>query len=365
MNISSEIDILDLEGSPSDWGRAMGVTLAGRPQRAEMFFDHAREEVQQVATLPQFDHELLRSFRALVEREASWVGEWVQGMAQVLPISEEELWLHNLGSYFRDLARLRGARGEGGPSEGGCSTFAVSSSEDGPLLAKNRDCPASSGPWQVLLKVRPESGLGYLAMSSYGMAGVSSSGMNEAGLAVVDTHVYSQDVGCGLPRFVLMAEVLMRCRTVGEALGFLSRVPLMGRGNLLLVDREGTLGLAELGHRRRALRLCAAGFLVNTNHFTDPTLVEVFVDVNPPPLRGTSEARHARLMALLSERGCQGLEDAKRILGYHGSPLESLCRHEELDLPYRTISAIVYLPQAHAAVYTGDYPCRGDYREVG
>ncbi|MCD6362270.1 MAG: hypothetical protein J7M38_15535 [Armatimonadetes bacterium] len=360
--MSFEIDILELPGSPTDWGRAMGAALDQDRKRAEGFRRYVLKEVRGVKGLPGFEGHLLRDIRALVERKAPWVRDWIRGLAEVLPLPEEDLWLYNLGSYFRDLARIRGA---GAAPEGGCSTFAVSSTQDGPLLAKNRDCPASMGPWQVWLDVRPGVGLRWLALSSYGVAGASSSGMNEAGLAVADTHVYSRDVGRGLPRFVLMAEILMRCRTVGEALAFLSRAPIMGRGNLLLVDRKGTLGLAELGHRRLALRRLAAGVLVSTNHFTDPALADAFVEVNPPALRGTSQARHARLTTLLSGRGCQGLEDAKLILSYHGNPLDSLCRHEEIDPPYRTICGVVYLPQARTAVYTGGYPCEGHYQGLG
>ncbi|HAF71090.1 MAG: Peptidase C45 acyl-coenzyme A:6-aminopenicillanic acid acyl-transferase [Acetothermia bacterium 64_32] len=360
--MSFVIDVLELSGSPTAWGRAMGAALGQDRKRAEGFRRHVLEEAREVKGLPEFEERLFRAFRALVEREAPWVGDWLRGLAGALPLPEEELWLYNFGSYFRDLARIRGA---GAAPEGGCSTFAVSSTRDGPLLAKNRDCPASMGPWQVWVRVRPEAGLGWLALSSYGVAGASSSGMNEAGLAVADTHVYSRDVGRGLPRFVLMAEILMRCRTVGEALAFLSRVPIMGRGNLLLADGEGTLGLAELGHSRLALRRLGAGFLVNTNHFTDPALAEAFVDVNPPSLRGTSQARHARLTTLLSGRGCQGLEDAKRILSYHGDSLDSLCRHEEIDPPYRTICGVIYLPQARAVLYTGGYPCEGHYQRLG
>ncbi|MBC7098582.1 hypothetical protein H5T52_05630 [Candidatus Bipolaricaulota bacterium] len=356
--MSFVIDVLDLSGSPTDWGRAMGAALGQDGRRAEAFCEHLLSETRGVWGLPGFGMRLFRGLRGLVEREAPWVGDWIRGLAEALPLPEEELWLYNLGSYFRDLARIRGA-----PE--GCSTFAVSSTQDGPLLAKNRDCPASMGPWQVWVRVRPGAGLGWLALSSYGVAGASSSGMNEAGLAVADTHVYSRDVGRGLPRFALMAEILMRCRTVGEALAFLSRAPVMGRGNLLLADGEGALGLAELGHCRLALRRLVAGFLVNTNHFTDPALADAFVEVNPPALVGTSQARYARLVELLSEQGGRGLEAAKRVLGWHGGPVDSICRHEGLEPPYRTISAAIYLLRARTCVYTGGYPCQGAWLTAG
>ena len=51
-------------------------------------------------------------------------------------------------------------------------------------------------------------------------------------------------------------------------------------------------------------------------------------------------------------------------MAYHGGALDSLCRHEELEPPYRTISTVFYLPQQRKMIFFGGYPCIAQYQEL-
>jgi len=359
------IDTSKLVGEPYEIGTGFGQALAADPGRLGRFQALVRRENDQVEALPTYTKSVVKDILALLERESPSILEWLKGMAVELSLPVQQLFLFNIGSYFRDLMIGLGSRSQGKPDqdEDGCSTFAISDSEQGPILAKNRDCDSAYGPWQVMVQVCPNRGLGYTAMTTYGVAGVNSSGMNEEGLAVADTHVMSLDIGPGLPRFAIVDKILTQCTTVNEALALVMNQPLMGRGNLILTDISGALGVAELGHRNCAVRRSGEDYMVNTNHFTDLVMQDAFLDTNPLYLQGTSLARYSRLSDLLSS-GCRNLEEAQHIMAYHGTALDSLCRHKEFNPPYQTISTVFYLPQRKEALFSGGYPCIADYQKV-
>lgn len=351
------IRTIDLAGSPYELGTGLSRSLAKDPARLSKFQRFVAQENIHVKSLPFYTEQALNDVLALLKQRSPGITEWVEGMASKLGISAKELYLFSIGGYLCDMAGACDQRGDG------CSTFSVSRSDQGPILAKNRDSKSVYGPWQVVIRVHPRRGFGYLAMTTYGHPGVNSSGMNEHGLAVADTHVASSDIGPGLPRFALTEKILTQCKRVEEALGMIMKEPLMGRGNLVLADAQGAIGVAELGHCKRAVRSCTSGYFVNTNHFTDPLLQNAFLETNPVSLKGTSEARYSRLSELLSTGGLT-LAEAKQIMAYHGGALDSLCRHEELEPPHRTISTVFYLPQQKRMIFSGGYPCMAQYKEL-
>jgi predicted choloylglycine hydrolase len=351
------IQMIDLAGSPYKLGTDMSRSLTKDSSRLGKFQRFVAQENTQVKSLPIYAEQALNKVFTLLKQRSPGITEWVEGMTSKLGIPAKELFLFSIGGYFSDMAHVFDQRRDG------CSTFSVSHSDQGPILAKNRDSKSAYGPWQVVIRVRPQKGFGYLAMTTYGIPGVNSSGMNEHGLAVADTHVTSSDIGPGLPRFALIEKILSQCTRVDEALGMIMKEPLMGRGNLVLADAQGALGVAELGNCRRAVRSCTSGYLINTNHFTDSLLQSAFLETNPVSLKGTSEARYSRLSELLST-GNHTLAEAKQIMAYHGGALDSLCRHEELELPHRTISTVFYLPQQRKMIFFGGYPCMAQYQEL-
>jgi len=351
------IQTIDLAGSPYELGMDMSRILAKDPSRLSKFRMFVAQENTQVKSLPIYTEQASNKVFTLLKEWSPGITEWADGMASKLGIPAKELFLFSIGGYFSDMAYAFDRRRDG------CSTFSVSLSDQGPILAKNRDSKSAYGPWQVAIRVHPQKGFGYLAMTTYGVPGVNSSGMNQHGLAVADTHVTSSDIGPGLPRFALTEKILTQCTRVDEALGMIMKEPLMGRGNLILADAQGAIGVAELGHRTRAVRSGISGYLINTNHFTDPLLQSAFLDTNPASLKATSQARYSRLSELLST-GDLTLAAAKQIMAYHGGALDSLCRHAELESPHRTISTVFYLPQQRKMIFFGGYPCMAQYQEL-
>ncbi|MGC9336115.1 MAG: C45 family autoproteolytic acyltransferase/hydrolase, partial [Anaerolineae bacterium] len=236
-------------------------------------------------------------FEALVKETHSLLQEvdapllaMIRGQAQALAFEFDVLLRYNLIAFLRDDLLVRRAL-----AAEGCTTWAASGSvtaDGGAILAKNRDYSEDHLPLQTVVHATPDTGYPYLYVSSAGSPGVFSAGMNQAGLAVADTHVYSTDLGPGLPSYSLMMHTLENHNTVSSALDYLRAVPRLGRNNLILADATGHLAVFEGGHSRYAAFESRSGALVNTNHFVSNEMRFYYARVDPPHARGRSTGRY-------------------------------------------------------------------------
>jgi len=121
-----------------------------------------------------------------------------------------------------------------------------------PLIAKAIEAHFDQKhlPLQIVIHATPESGYRYVYSGSAGSPGVFCAGINQAGLAIADTHVCSTDLGPGLPDYSLMMHLLEKHAIVSSAVDYLRSVPRLGRNNLILADAQGHLAVFEIGHRR-------------------------------------------------------------------------------------------------------------------
>lgn len=189
--------------------------------------------------------------------------EMLKGISEKLEIPLAQLFQHTVASYLEDrlLAKTQTE---------GCTVWAVarSATRDGiPMLVKNRDYFEGHIPMRAVAYATPQSGYRYIYVTSAGSPGVFSSGMNEHGLAVADTHVPSRDIGPGLARFSLMMDLLEHQPNVPDAIMFLESVTCMGAGNLVLADAQGNLGVYENGFRQCGFIAPREDCVVATNHF--------------------------------------------------------------------------------------------------
>lgn len=310
------------------------------------------------------------SFEALVTKTAQLLHtvdpatiDLMRGLAAGLDIPFELLLRYNLIAFLRDALTTRPA-----PSEG-CTTWAAAGAatrSGQPILAKNRDYNLEHLPLQVVARAEPAAGYRYTYVTSAGSPGVFVAGLNEAGLALVDTHVSTPDVGPGLPTYALSMHILEEHHSVRSALAYLQHTPRLGRNNLLLADAGGDVALFELGHRHSAIVEADNGLLVNANHFCSPTMQHWFVDTNPPPLRGNSRQRCDTVRALLEPaRGQIDLPLARQIMAHHGGPLDSICRHPLPQADTSTISATIFFPAERRLHFCHGQPCAGQYQVFG
>jgi isopenicillin-N N-acyltransferase-like protein len=308
----------------------------------------------------QFE-ELVLQTAELLHRVDAPLQDMVRGQAEALAFEFETLLRYSLVSYLRDDLLTRR------PAPDGCTTWAATGSaaaERQPILAKNRDYRPEHLPLQIVARATPSTGYRYVYSGSAGSPGVFSAGINQAGLAVADTHVSSTDLGPGLPDFSLMMHILEQHDSVAAALDYLRAVPRLGRNNLVLADAGGHLAVFEIGHRAYGQRETADGVLVNTNHFVSPEMEAAFVEIEPAGAQGSSFARHRKTAgALEAGWGWIDVPFAQRLMASHDGPLASLCRHPEEGLEVTTVSTSIFLPARRLMLFCHGLPCRGRYDE--
>jgi hypothetical protein len=288
--------------------------------------------------------------------------DMMRGIADGLALRWDAFLRYTIAGYLE--SRLRsGAHGDG------CTVWAASASvtRDGaPILVKNRDYRPNHPMLACLARAQPDRGYRYLYATSAGSPAVFSSGVNEAGLAVADTHVTSLDVGPGVARYSAMMEILEHHDQVSSAIAYLRQVPHIGDGTLVLADAGGRLAVFESAHRAHEV-IQAEDFVISTNHFVSPGLSGPWTDVGRAEVRGHSLSRHARVAAAL--QAAAGEVDtawAQRLMSDHGGPRpttayrrhNAICRHSRVDPPWVTISIAVYLPQERKLLFGNDRPCR-------
>ncbi len=297
--------------------------------------------------------------------------EFIRGLAAGLDISFDRLLRYNLVAFLRDALTTRPNHDNAGPHAAteGCSTWVATRSatrDGGPILAKNRDYNLEHLPLQCVVQAEPERGYRYTYLTSAGSPGVFVAGFNEAGLAVVDTHVSTSDVGPGLPAYALSMHLLEQHATVHSALAYLHSTPRLGRNNLLLADDEGDIMLFEMGHRHSTVLHPEADFLVNTNHYRGAATRPHFVDTQPQPLQGNTYRRYRHLEASL--RAAHGQIDvayAKQIMANHTDSLAGICRHPSPLSDTSTIAALIFLPAQRQMHLCHGQPCQGRYQVFG
>jgi isopenicillin-N N-acyltransferase-like protein len=352
---------LTLHGDPYTMGWQHGQQVRDlRPQIAEAIAIRFAQ-VEQDDLDARF-HTLLAETRTVIE----WIGrpllDMIRGQAEALEFDFETLLRYDLVSYVRDDLLVRRTLG----SEG-CTTWAASgtcTADRQPILVKNRDYRPEHLPLQVVVRATPEHGYRYVYISSAGSPAVFSAGINQAGLAVADTHVYSSDLGPGLPDYVLMMHILENHDRVSSALDYLRSVPRLGRNNIILADEQGHLAVFESGNHRYGLFQAHCGALVNTNHFASAEMQEFSADVDPPEARGRTFRRYGSVSAALHEAwGGVDVPFAQQLMASHDGPLSSLCCHPEADTHVTTISASIFLPAQRKLLFCHGLPCQGHYDE--
>jgi len=216
----------------------------------------------------------------------------------------------------------------------------------------------------MVIQAIPKTGFRYLYVSSAGSPGVFSAGINQVGLAVADTHVYSRDLGPGLPDYALMMHILEEHDTVSAAVDYLRSVPRLGRNNLILVDAQGDMAVFESGNSSYGLVTPADGTLINTNHFVTSEMRGFFVEVDPPESRGRTFHRYETVtQSLQASYGYIDVPFAQQLMATHNGPLGSICCHPDANSGVSTISASIFLPGWHKMLFCHGLPCQGRYDE--
>lgn len=302
----------------------------------------------------------IHAVEAVLQRHSPATLNQLAGMAQIYGVDKTELLAASLGTYL-ESSDQRDGRSFPAPDRG-CSTFACNT-PDGPVLVKNRDTSSSFRDMQTVLHVRPTRGNAWLAVSTAGAPDVHSSGINERGLAVADTHVPSFDVGPGLPRFSAMRRVLEECSTTAQALELLDSMPMLGLGNIIVGDRSAHFSVVECGHSGIGVVDNQADFVVATNHYVSAECAGSNHQTATSRAGENSRQRRAWLDAELSAAPGAALRAPWDALTHHcdgASP--NICVHSKSES--ETVSSVVFRLDQPSAELAHGHPCLADVQDV-
>lgn len=350
---------LKLQGDHYDMGQQHGHQVRElRPSIQEAIAARFRQ-IEQDGPDARFES-LFQETREIVRRFAPSLWALIRGQAEALELPFETLLRYDLVSYLRDDLVTRKP-----PPAEECTTWAASApatADGAPILVKNRDFRLEHLSLQVVIQAAPDTGYRYVCSGSAGSPGVFSAGINQAGLAVADTHVCSKNLGPGLPDYALMMHLLEAHDSVAAAVDYLRDVPRLGRNNLVLADAQGHLAVFESGHHSYGLLSPVDGYVVNTNHFVSAPLRDFFVDTNPPETRGNSFQRYEKVAQVLrSHLGRIDVPLAKRLMATHDGPLASICRHPTAGSDSATISTNIFVPAQRRMLFSHGLPCQVRY----
>ncbi len=352
------IRILNLSGDAHDIGRQHGEQVLDLRSRILTSIQTRLTDLRRANT----DYSLfLKEITQTWEKHAPETLEMLAGIAESLELKWDEYFTYTVASYLTNIL-------EKSNLDGGCSTWAANGkiTHDGaPILVKNRDYHPDHQPLQCLARIKPTYGNPFLCLTSAGSPGVFSSGINSAGLAVVDTFIPSTDIGPGIARYSLMMDILNHFTTVREAIEYLPKHPHLGDGSVTVLDAEGEMAIFEIAHSVQAVRQSNEGFVASTNHFSTPATRSLWVDREQGSLQGNSQGRRRLIEnALRSAKGQVDVPWSQALMSGHGDPLSAVCRHPELDPLAATISCVILLPRQASLYVANGLPCQARFEFV-
>jgi isopenicillin-N N-acyltransferase like protein len=352
------IRVLNLSGDARNIGRQHGHHVYDlRPQ--------IQSAIQnRLTTLrkenPDFSH-YLKEITPIWKMHAPETLEMLLGISEALDLPWDEYYTYTIASY------LTSCLNKTGQSEG-CSTWAANGNitRDGaPILVKNRDYDPEHQLLQCLSRIKPDHGYPFLCLTSAGSPGVFSSGINSAGLAVVDTFISSTDIGPGIARYSLMMDILKNYSTVEQAINYLPTRPHFGDGSVTVLDTHGDMAVFEIAHSIQAVRKSDTGFIASTNHFSAPETRSSWLDKEHAHLKGNSQGRRRFIEdALQSAKGQVDIPWSQALMGSHGDNLSAVCRHAEIEPQSVTISCMILLPEQASIYVANGQPCRTPFEFV-
>lgn len=188
----------------------------------------------------------------------------------------------------------------------GCTSFAAwgRKTADGHLLV-GRNFDFNPGRWfdenKVVIRVKPDRGLGFISVAWSGMAGAVS-GINDARIAVTINGAQSAPPRTiGTPVSLVMREVLQNARTLEEAVEIIRRSQVFVSDLYLVAcGKTSRAVVVEKTPTKCAVRQVSGNFIVCANHFQTREL-----ERDPDNLKymaeGTSLDRYRRMAELVDK----------------------------------------------------------------
>jgi isopenicillin-N N-acyltransferase-like protein len=345
--------VLYLKGTPYEQGRQLGKGAADLIRENLMRARTQRKEVTSGRDLTDYD--------AVTRRNEQWVAlvfpellEEITGIAEGAEVDYLDLLNMNLNSqlsyvYSTELECTQALAM--GPATIDGKTY----------IGKTRDL--SRGPvLQVVLHREYEDG-GYTNELKTAGRMTILDGINQHGVSLTCSGQWSPRVRVDVSRansaWLLMnlQPILRYAKSADEAVRMIEEQPRASGMNVLVADEDKAVALEVTDRVVRRFEP-KDGLLVRTNHFFSPDLQSIAPTFEEN--RSTHD-RHTRAGEILRGRhGRIGALDILRLLSDHSEPpMESICRHGDVEGQSRTYAATINCPQDRTMWVTLGNPCEG------
>src|SRR5256712_9851603 len=371
--MKSKLPVLTLKGSPRQIGYDHG--RKARPEiedNLEVYFRRFKSETE-------LSHDLAISraakFLDVIDKISPEYAETMKGVAvgsgqEILDITALNVRYELMYSQFSKIG-LKPM-----PKTFGCTAFATlpAAVENGHLImAQNWDWITEVEG--LFLKVKNENGPDTLSFTEAGVVG-GKIGLNSEGLGLlINGIVSSKDDWARLKKpFHVRCWEILRSKTLGRAVKVIAQGQRNCSANFILgqqkakgsgkvVDIESAPdAVCEIGPDR--------GAVGHTNHFSNPKILGVKQVLDEDRL--STLQRYRRIQKLLDGTVRVGqklnLATAQNMLKDHNGKPESVCRHNNLNLPeyqrYETAVSVVMDLYSKRLWATIGSPCSTEYQPI-
>lgn len=374
MTMARSLPLVELEGDPRERGRRHGA--AAKRAIADNIDLYRHRFAFWTKASPQELRRRAEAYREVIAGSNPAYFAAMEGIAEgsgrdLLDIVALNVRYEILYSGFVDRGIEAAIASE---AVGGCTSFAIapSHSTNGHLLVgQNWDwIPDVRG---LLVRTREGDGPAQLAFTEAGIAGAKI-GLNAHGIALaVNGLVSNLDSWSRLrnPFHVRCWEVLA-ARDFGKAAEAVAGQPRSCSANFLVAQAGNPPQIVDFETAPDDVcRLEATGgFLVHTNHFSDPDALGLWQPLAED--RPSTFHRKKRMEALVGGRVAKGwkvgIDDLKAMLRDHEGEPNCLCRHPDTSrVPedrFATVVSIIMDVDARETYVASGPPCTARYRRT-
>jgi isopenicillin-N N-acyltransferase-like protein len=353
------MQVLDLEGTPSQIGEAHGEALRDTIQaHVARHYDWLRDSA--ILRLDEESLHAMWSSRITANEIAApeLVAE-MAGIARGANVPFARIFVLN---SMLDIGGLRFPGCVAGML--GCTTFAVPE-EAGTgmtLIGQTYDLDYFRQQFGVVTRLHPQGKPRQLLFTLAGMVGCA--GLNEAGIGVVINYLSARDLQPGKLHAVIVRQVLSSWNLSDAATAPVAG-DRAGGSHYLLADDGGNVIGVETTARQHALFFADGRPYGHTNHYLSDALKPL--EVIRPTSIGSSISRYASLRRDL-QRTDLDREALKELTRNHNSFPRSICAHgqthEEPDHRGRTVAAMVFSLSERTMEICRGCACEGEYQRI-
>jgi isopenicillin-N N-acyltransferase like protein len=298
-------------------------------------------------------------YLASAQKYAPEIVEEMKGMAEGAKVAFEDILFLNI-TYEISTPDIMS----------GCTSFAASgeaTKTGGVIAGQNFDFIEQWDEFMVLLKMKPDNGPKFMAVTAAGCLGLI--GLNSAGLSVNLNLLKNKDSMTptgGTPTHVILRKVFMS-RNISEAITAIAAAEGRAAKNYLVTSGEGDITGIETTTNDMDVQYPVRGIYTHANCFK----ADRFKSADMAPLfSADSYIRAPRLNRLMeNQHGKLTAEAMKDLLADHNNHPGSICRHPNPNAPLwiakmaKTLVSIITLPAERKTFISYGNPCENEYIE--